>query len=200
MFGTVDTESIWFGEIESVFRLCDRMKSFLFPSLLQRTSASKASGAPSYSRWSSSQPHQVIRSLNSLDILLFRELYVNWPGFVTGQVWKGLGSCLFCPRRWLPPQRSVQFGVRAMWGGKRLENTEVPYSQPSLVSSWWNQFKNDWNWVNLSFFSSTKDDPSCPFYSRKSRVLPRGCAYMHVCLWHMRLCLRVYTPIYQKMH
>lgn len=29
-------------------------------SILQRTTANKTSGAPSYSRWSSSQPHQVI--------------------------------------------------------------------------------------------------------------------------------------------
>jgi len=28
--------------------------------ILQRTTASKTPGAPSYSRWSSSQPHQVI--------------------------------------------------------------------------------------------------------------------------------------------
>lgn len=28
--------------------------------ILQRTTANKTSGAPSYSRWSSSQPHQVI--------------------------------------------------------------------------------------------------------------------------------------------
>lgn len=74
--------------------------------ILQRPTANKTSGAPSYSRWSSSQPHQVIRPCQK-----GREAQVD-TFFLLKWICEGIRECYL--------SALAQLGHAGLWGCCRI--------------------------------------------------------------------------------
>ena len=169
--------------------------SFFFPpSLFQRSSASKSSGVPSYSRWSSSQPHQVTCSFKGSWCARFPwsvlQSIVTWSRGKCGGSWALAGSHLELGpsaegcgvQQWLLlSTSSLGSGLHEGDRDREVSKFHIRSLPPWIANEVYRAVTSRMNFA-FAFFSSTKDDPSFPSVPRNC-VCSHGCAYVHTCVY-----------------
>lgn len=187
--------------------------SFFFPpSLFQRSSASKSSGVPSYSRWSSSQPHQVTCSFKGSWCACFPwsvlQSTVTWSRGKCGGSWALAGSHLELGpsavgcgvQQWLLLSTSrLGSGLREGDRDREVSKFHIRSLPPWIANEVYRAVTARMNFAFV-FFLQPKMIPLSLLFPEIMYVPMVVHMYIHVYMCMAHGALRVYAPIYLKIY